>query len=324
MLDQGYALSQAIEFLQIQLSNRCREHLENSIRLLKEGDSVYELFRDMNFHHDVLGYLYFAEKHGEISFALREGSSILQRKIEYQEKLQKLIRYPVFLFLFVIIMFVVIEQMLLPQFEGMYSSMNSGKSSLYLTVIFNFFTYSKVFGLFLLFLAILLFLYYKFYYQHLTASSQAVIKLKIPFFNTFWMLWNSHFFSVQLSNLLKGGLSILEALALFEQQNHSRFFQEEAVVIKERLVSGDRLHDVINERPFYEKELSFIILHGQNHGALEVELFHYSQYVVQRIEEKTTKGLTVMQPLLLTVVGVMIVFMYMAMLLPMFNLIESI
>lgn len=324
LLDQGYALSQAIEFLQIQLSVSSRNHIENSIKLLKEGDSVYGLFKDMNFHHDVLSYLYFAEKHGELSFALREGSSILQRKIDYQEKLHKLIRYPVFLFFFVTVMFIMIEQLILPQFQSMYSSMNASDSTIFLSLIFRFFTISKVSAVILLIIMIGVFMYYRLFFQHLSAITQANIKLKIPFYRELWLLWNSHFFSVQLSNLLKGGLSINESLELFELQAHSRFFQEEAVVLKEKLISGHRFHEVIRDRPYYANDLSFVILHGQTNGALEVELFHYSQYVVQRIESITTKGLTIMQPVLLSLVGVMIVFMYVAMLLPMFNLIESI
>ncbi|WP_078545701.1 competence type IV pilus assembly protein ComGB [Litchfieldia alkalitelluris] len=323
LLDQGYTITQGLDFLKFQLNEECQEKLQQSLELLKEGDSVYQLFTNLNFHPDVLSYLYFAEQHGEISFALREGSSILQRKLHYKEKLQKLIRYPIFLILFVGMMFLGIEHMLLPQFQTMYMSMNN-ESSLFLHVLFQIFFIGKTLGVLLCLLVVGCVIYYYFSFRHLSATEQALIKIKFPLFNRLWILWNSHFFSIQLSNLLKGGLSIVESLALFEDQKHSHFLQEEALYIKGRLSIGDKLPEIIHSRPFYEKELSYIIQHGQNNGVLEIELYHYSQFVVQRIEERITRIFSILQPLLLTAVGLMIVIMYIAMLLPMFNLIQTI
>ncbi len=323
LLDQGYSINQALEFLEIQLEDASKGSLKESIQLLKEGDAIYDLFKALEFHPQVLSYLYFAEQHGDVSFALREGSTILQRKNENQEKLKKLIRYPIFLFLFVTIMFIMIENVLLPQFKTMYSSMNS-ESSFLLQLLFNFSVGAKLFVgvLFIIFVAFTI--YYYVHYRHLPAGEQADLILKIPFLKTVWILWNSHFFSVQLSNLLKGGLSIFDALTLFEAQQHSRFFHEEGSKIKNLLLTGSRLDTIIEERPYYEKELAHIIFHGQTNGNLEKELYHYSQYVVQRIEDKTSIILSVLQPCLLSFIGILIVFMYIAMLLPMFNLIQSI
>ncbi|WP_083849195.1 type II secretion system F family protein [Bacillus timonensis] len=137
-------------------------------------------------------------------------------------------------------------------------------------------------------------------------------------------MFNSHFFSVQLSNLLKGGLSIFQALTMFEQQRHSPFFREEAKEMKQLLRAGNRFDEILRVREYYEADLAMIISHGQTNGNLASELQHYSQYVMEKVEEKVTRLLAIVQPILFTIIGIIIVMMYGAIMVPMFQLLNGI
>ncbi|MCU0095429.1 hypothetical protein N7917_12060 [Bacillus sp. OR9] len=53
--------------------------------------------------------------------------------------------------------------------------------------------------------------------------------LRIPLVKTFLILKHSHYFATQLSSLLHGGLSVLEALTIMMEQKYHPFFQYEAV-----------------------------------------------------------------------------------------------
>ena len=276
LLSHGYSFTQAVEFLQLQLREELQFELERTLKMLKEGESLYNLFTALEFHPHILSYLYFAENHGDLANTLSEGSDMLLRRIQHTEKFKKMLRYPLFLLVFVGIMLVIIEKQLLPQFQSMYDSMNA-KSSFFTTLLLNLSLFNR-----LIFSSILLILvsgciYYFFHYRHLPASSQMDVLLKIPVVKSYCTLLNSHFFSLQLSNLLKGGLSIYQSLLLFTQQGHSRFFNEEADEINRLLRTGERLDVIINERNYYEKELSLIIYHGQSNGDMAKELYRYSQ-----------------------------------------------
>ncbi|MDF0727791.1 competence type IV pilus assembly protein ComGB [Cytobacillus sp. S13-E01] len=323
LLENGYPLSQGIEFLQLQVRDKSKQDLEKCLVKLKEGNTFYSILVDLKFHKDVLAYLFFAQKQGDISFALREGSAILERRVEYLTKIKKILRYPLFLVFFVGCMFILVERFLLPQFQQLYTSMNLD-SSFFVNALSYFSTFIKLLLYGIISSCIFLLTFYFLKFKNLTAVIQMKLVMKVPLLNRLIVLLNSHFFSVQLSNLLKGGLSIYESITAFEEQNHSRFFREEAVVIKEQLSGGERLDWIIGSRNYFEKELALVILHGHSHGSLDKELYHYSQFTLERLDGKISSFLKICQPILFTSIGLIIVFMYLTIMLPMFKLINAI
>src|SRR5690606_1859016 len=130
----------------------------------------------------LLGYLYFAEKHGDISFALLEGSSILEKKLEHTEKFKKVIKYPIFLIFFVGFMITVIEKVLVPQFQTLYSSMNY-KETFLSNLLFNISSINRSSLIFLLALLLIFVCYYFFYFKHLHPNKKMRVLLKFPVLN---------------------------------------------------------------------------------------------------------------------------------------------
>jgi competence protein ComGB len=74
---------------------------------------------------------------------------------------------------------------------------------------------------------------------------------------------------------------------------------------------------------YYEPELALVIRHGQSNGELGKELDHYGEFLLQVIEKKLETALKLVQPLLLSAVGVLVVGMYLAILLPMFSMLNG-
>ncbi|MEH7239532.1 competence type IV pilus assembly protein ComGB [Bacillus sp. JJ1562] len=323
LLDQGYSFEQASQFLLFQLPKKHSQDIEAIIESCKQGDSLYTAFSKVGFHKDILGYIYFAEQHGDISFALLEGSAMLQKKLNQLEKGKKLIRYPLALLLFVGFMFTMIEKILLPQFESLFTSMSYEQ-----TLISKFLLRLPELNRYMLLIIGLLLLiglaYYFLHFQQRTPVEKMKLLLKIPILKKVMIMFNSHFFSVQLSNLLKGGLSIFQALTMFEQQLHSPFFREEAKEMKMLLRAGNRFDEILRVREYYEADLAMIILHGQSNGNLASELQHYSQYVMEKVEEKVTRLLAIVQPILFAIIGIIIMLMYGAIMVPMFQLLNGI
>ncbi|GMB07640.1 competence type IV pilus assembly protein ComGB [Thermolongibacillus altinsuensis] len=319
LLEKGYSLSQAIEFLQIQQSPSRQEDLQICLAHLRAGSSLHEALAKIDFHCELIGYLFFAEQHGQIAYALMEAGNMAQMKVRYMEQLRKMMRYPFFLLSFSIIMFLAFQQVLLPQFSHLSSSFQVRSSSFSIVVLAiassipNFF-----FFLFLFFM--LLFLVYFVYVRKLPLHTQIKILMNIPIVRQLVISLHSQLFSLQLSHLLKGGLSIYEALQVFERQSHLPLLQAEAKAIKDRLCEGEKLDQIIQSRNYYEEELAHVIRHGQSNGELVQELFHYSQFSLQKIENRLMKIIHIVQPTLLIIIGLFVVLMYMAILWPMFQL----
>ena len=63
---------------------------------------------------------------------------------------------------------------------------------------------------------------------------------------------------------------------------------------------------------------------AKKYGRLDAELFHYSRYLLEKIEEKMSLFMRIIQPLLFSLIGLLVVSVYLAILLPMFSLMEGI
>ncbi|PEE90904.1 competence protein ComG, partial [Bacillus cereus] len=88
---------QALEFLRFQLPIEKKVQLQHMIEGLKEGRSLHDSFHQLMFHQEMLSYLFYAEKHGDISFALQQGSALLYKKDKYRKDMMKIMQYPMLL-----------------------------------------------------------------------------------------------------------------------------------------------------------------------------------------------------------------------------------
>jgi competence protein ComGB len=321
LLDKGYSLAQAIEFLGIQQSPTQREELQQCLLQLRSGVPLHEALQNIYFPQETIGYLFFAEQHGNLAQGLHQAGKMLLLKARYINRLKRLSSYPLFLLFFMLTMFILIQQILLPQFAHLSSSFyaeDSSFSSFFIHVVSLFPNLFLSFLLFVLFLVILYFIGFK----RLHPATQMKWYLAIPFVRRFVVLYHSQLFAFQFSNLLNGGLSVYEALQVFEKQTNLPILQLEADRMKKQLAKGEKLESVIQSRKYYEKELSLVIRHGQSNGELAKELLHYSQFVFQRIEETLERWIRVIQPLLFSLIGLLVILMYLAILLPIFQVIN--
>ncbi|MFD3447744.1 competence type IV pilus assembly protein ComGB [Microbacteriaceae bacterium 4G12] len=322
LLDKGYSLWHALEFLQFHLRTKQKEQLQHAVEQLKAGRSLHSVFWSLQFHTDILGYLFYAEQHGDLAFALREGSILLERKYKHQQAMQKALRYPLFLCVFLMGIVFVFNMVLFPQFSSLYQSLQTKSSSL-ANGIFSFLQTLPYALVGIIVILAIVALWYMLYFRKLPPITRMNMCMKVPILKAYCRAVNSHYFSMQLSSLLQGGLSVLDALVLMEKQKHQSFFQWEAQQMKQFLTEGENLDYILQSRPYYEAELSYVVTHGQASGNLAKELTDYSEMIVERLESTINRAVLIVQPLLFTTIGVIVILMYLAMLLPMFTMMNS-
>ncbi|MFP7297648.1 competence type IV pilus assembly protein ComGB [Neobacillus niacini] len=323
LLARGYPIAEAIESLILHLPKNRKKELVDCLSLLKNGVSFHEVLNKLGFHKDLIGYVYFAEQHGSFAEALLEGSSLALVKENDRKKLVKLIQYPALLIFITGFLLVFVQNSLLPKFTSLFESMNL-EANFFMKVLYSFDTYLPMgIAIFLLILA-LSSAYYFLVFRKTSLLVQRSLLVRIPFAGRILKLLFTHYFSVQLSFLLSGGISVFEALLLFEKNDKQPFYSQLCMEIKQKLLTGDKLESILAAFPFFEKEFPMIIKHGQENGKLEQELLFFSQHCVMNMEDVIEKSLKTIQPILYLFIGFLVVSMYLAILLPMFQLLEGI
>jgi competence protein ComGB len=323
LLVRGYPIAEAIESLSLHLPKNRKEELYKCLADLKNGILFHDVLTNMGFHKDLTGYVYFAEQHGSFAEALLEGSSLALVKENDRKKLLKLLQYPALLTFITGFLFVFVQKSLLPKFTSLFQSM-SLEANFFMKVLYSFDEYFPIFMTGLVLLLAAGAIYYFFVFRKVSILQQRSLLVRIPIVGRILKLLFTHYFSVQLSFLLAGGISVLEALNLFEKNHRLPFYSQLGMVIKQKLLTGENLESILVSFPFFEKEFPMIIKHGQENGKLEQELLFFSEHCMLNMEERIEKSLKMIQPVLYLFIGFLVVSMYLAILLPMFQLLDGI
>jgi competence protein ComGB len=323
LLARGYPIAEAIESLSFQMPPYRKDELKGCLIDLKNGLSFHDGLSNLGFHEDLIGYVYFAERHGHFAEALTEGSSLVLKKAQDKQKLFNLLQYPILLITITGFLFIFVENSLLPRFTTLFKSMNLNEN-FFSKIIYSFGKFFPIIIFILSFILILTGIYYFMVFRKISLIEQKLHLIRIPLFGQILKLMYTHYFSVQLSFLLSGGLSVSEALSIFESNISQPFYSQLGKEIRSKLITGEKFESIIKKFSFFETEFSIIIKHGQENGKLEQELYFYSRHCMSILEEMIEKRLKTIQPILYLFIGFLVVSMYLAILLPMFHLIDGI
>lgn len=323
LLQKGYPLIQAIEFLSIQFPKELNDSVNHAKLLLIEGNSFVDFAKELILHPDVLVYLYYAEKHGNLSFALREGSFMLTKKIQHRNYLRKIMGYPVFLITILLLILTVFRSFVIPQYEILFSTFQSNQNSfsyIYLQFIKSLpsimFICVFIIGLIVIGFFITL--------KKLNPIERMEKLVQIPLLKKYLIMMNTYEFSMQLSILLHAGFPIIDALKTMQNNDSRTFIKEKAVVMYKQISNGNSMQQVLMNECAFHKDLIFVIDHGMNNSTLEKELSDYADYLKNSIEDYFQRSIKTIQPIIFILISSSILSLYIAILFPMFQLMNNI
>ena len=321
LMKRGYSLANSLELYALNERKEIQQQIAAILEQLKNGERIHEILQRLGFPSDIVASLYFFEKY-DIAQGLIHSGQFLDKRVTFKSKLQKILQYPLFLIWLTSFMIYLLFRHLIPQYAKLYESIGSTlpKASQVIILTVQTLPYLFVFSG-IVFVLFIISRYFKI--RHQSPRTKLLYLLRFPIIRTFTRLFVTHRFSLNLSSLLYSGVSINEAMQIFEQQTYSPFLHQEASEIKYRLISGESLEQIMNEREPYQKELAAIIKHGQMSGHLADELAIYAELLFQKIEERLMKTLNIIQPIIFTGVGFIVLLMFLAIMLPMLQFIQS-
>ncbi|MEK4223029.1 competence type IV pilus assembly protein ComGB [Bacillus sp. FSL W8-0116] len=323
MLNEGFNIGDSLEFLFMNLYKRDQSTLQMATSQLKNGAPLSQILQQLEFSSMVCLQVYFAERHGKLADTLLYAGNQLRKGNKTKEKMLKLLQYPAFLLFLLLIILFFLDQWILPRFKVLYSSIGftaSGSARFFMlflqtapSLIF-FITIVGVTAVFL-FLA---------YYSKQSPGRKGKLLLKLPFVRDYFTLYFTQIFSKEFSQLLSTGFAVNEILQIFHKQTVYPFFAYIANEINQELKQGSSFADVVKDLPFFDSHLAAMIRHGEKCGHLEQELKYFSHFCEQQLEKKIRKALAILQPAIFIIVGLSVISIYLSVMLPVFQMIESI
>jgi competence protein ComGB len=322
LLSQGYSLNNSIELLRSQLPYKEQDLLDELLDILSAGNPVVDVFSRLNLPNEVISSLSINSVNGNLTVSLMENGTFIKKKAEWSEKLNKAIRYPLFLLFLTAWIGILFYHFLFPQFSLLFSSLEV-KTPVFTSIMLSILSIFPFIVIAAFIIVLISWIAFYFFKRKASYSDQMSLLLSVPILKTFLVLINSHYFSINFGSMLKSGLSVTDALIVMEKHMKKGFYQEESIRLQKGLLDGKALPELLLKKPFYAKQMIEIVRFGQARGALGSELIQYGEWIFLELEEKILSHLQKIQPVLFALIGGIVLLMFASMLLPMFKLMDA-
>lgn len=323
LLNEGYTFSDGIHLL---LPHHMKEYegiLHDIDNHLRDGYGVSHILSHLGFSKSALLPVVIAEKDGQLDKALQGIAKRLSKSEEAKKKLRNLLAYPAVLFVFIFILLIGFRQYFLPNMEAFAMTRQESESELLSSLPSVVAKIPDVMigtGLAL----VLIVLISSRIYKRLEPAGKIGFVNYIPIFKGFFFSWKTKTFSAELGSLLQSGLSMQKALGVLIEQTLDPILSEIAKNVHAHVIFGEPFHVTVRLTKGLTKELASFAKHGEDNGHLPKELLIYSEQLEERIDRGITKGLAILQPALFGLIAVCILAAYIALLLPVYNMIDKI
>jgi type IV pilus assembly protein PilC len=146
------------------------------------------------------------------------------------------------------------------------------------------------------------------------------VKLKVPLLGSIWLKYQVAIFARMLSTLLSGGLPLVPAMETAGESMQSRLITHgiDAATIKVR--EGQPLARSLESVTVFPEMAVEMIEVGESTGSLPAMLNSVAEFYEEDVTNALATALSLIEPLILVVMGVLVAFVLISLYLPIFSL----
>jgi type IV pilus assembly protein PilC len=152
-----------------------------------------------------------------------------------------------------------------------------------------------------------------------------VVLVKAPLLGELTKQINSARTARTLSSLLKAGVPYLQAMEITQGVVSNHIYQRILEQAKKKVETGDKISQVFSDNEkYYPAFVGEMIAVGEETGELSEMLLKVAEFYEDEVEQKTKNMSTIIEPVLMLLVGIGVGFFAVSMISPMYTLVDNI
>lgn len=286
---------------------------------LRKGISLSEAMELRKcFPELMLGMIRSGEGSGNIDAVMNRLALHYERESRLKQQVQSTMTYPAVLLVMCVLVVIVIVTFILPQFEELFSEMESlpGITEFLMTASDFLVNQWYVVLLILFILGIILRIVSKIEKVRRTID---YIKVHMPVIGRLNRVIYTARFARTLSSLYSSGMPIASALQTAGGTVGNLYVEQQFEKVIGMVRSGVPLSRALKEVDGFLRKLSSTILVGEESGRLDVMLDSIAMTMEQEAEEATKRLVTLLEPVLICVMALLVGFIIVAVMLPIYE-----
>jgi type IV pilus assembly protein PilC len=325
MINSGLSLLRALTILGEQTANK---RLAQIIILVRaEVEKGVSLSAAMAKHPKAFNRLYVSmvragEVGGFLDQVLVKVAETFEKEVALRGKIKSAMTYPVVVFAMVLMIVAAMLLFIVPTFESLYESLG-GTLPLPTRVLMGASNALRRF-FFLVIIAVGLLVFAFRRWKATTRGRYAIdkFKLKVKVFGPLFHKSALSRFSRTLSTLIRSGVPILQALEIVGETVNNSVISRAVHDVQDSVREGESLATPLSKHATFPPMVVQMMAVGEETGALEVMLAKVADFYDQEVEAAVASLTSLIEPILIAVMGAAVGGMVIALYMPLFNIIN--
>ena len=327
MLESGIPLNNAVDILEQQATSK---NLKSSLKIvsknLKEGSQLSKAMLDQEgmFPDLLIRMVQAGEKTGKLDEVLEKMSEHYTKELKTSRQIQGAMIYPAVLAFLAVAAVLALLYVVIPSFSGIFeqSGMAMPLPTRIVLAASNFVRSSWyiLFGV----TGILVFLFLRYRSTEAGRYQLDRLKLTLPVIKGPMQKIVTARFASTLAILTSAGIPLVEAIESAAATTNNAVVIEKMKIANEGLQKGERLTGMITSTGLFPPMMLSMVKIGEESGSLESMLVKTSDYYEEELETAIKQLLSLLEPAMIIVMGVIIGGIVASVMLPMFELAHAV
>jgi type IV pilus assembly protein PilC len=325
MINSGLSLLRALTILGEQTGNRRLGEVVTLVRA--EVEKGTSLSAAMAKHPKIFNRLYVSmvragEIGGFLDQVLVKVAETFEKEVALRGKIRSAMTYPVVVFTMVIGIVAAMLIFIVPTFESLYESLG-GTLPLPTRMLMNASNVLRRFFLLVVLAVIML----AFLFRRWKASQKGryqwdKFKLKVKVFGPLFHKTALSRFSRTLATLIHSGVPILQALEIVGETVNNQVISRAVRDVQDSVREGESLATPLSKHDAFPAMVVQMMAVGEETGALDTMLHKVADFYDQEVEAAVASLTSMIEPILIAVMGACVGGMVIALYMPLFNIIN--
>lgn len=298
-----------------------RGQLEDVASRVKTGESISQAFEAQGgFPLVYTTTLLAGERSGNLEEVLQRFLDFQRVSLTFRKKLKASLIYPALLVVMVVALFIFLITFVVPRFAQLYEQLGTKLPTLTVFLL-DLGRNAQHYGIYVAAVLVVAgFLVYRWAKTDAGATALDKVRIGLPIFGNVWLKYQVGLFSRTLSTLLTGGLPLVPSLETAARSIDSRQIGNAVFKSVETVREGKGLSASLEKTKVFPELAIEMIEVGESTGALPQMLNSVAEFFEEDVQTNLTAAMSLIEPLILVVMGVVVVTILIALYLPIFNL----
>ncbi len=327
LLESGVPILTSLQLLGSQATRKALKRIIHGItEEVKGGDSLSQALGNhpTQFPDTYLQVIRASEQAGQLGTGLRQAALYMDKQLVAGRRVKRAMVYPGFILLMAVAVTILLITVALPPLVNLFQSVGADLPFTTRSLI-GVSSFLSTNGLYIL-AGIVAVVIAGFALMRLPSVRLArdVFWLKIPWLGAVIIERSLQHFCQMAAMLLGAGLHLPTILEIAVPTSRNRVIRRALDTVRQRLVQGEGLAEPLAESEIFPPLLAEMVAVGEKSGAMDTTFATLADFYERKVERRIDTMVSLIEPVMTVVVGLVVIFIALSMITPMYTILRSI